>query len=126
MPSKAATDPQLWFGPYIIDASNCTTPSSFGSPPYPTDVSLGSSSVTFADFSIASNSDPFLRSISQPGLRTSSAQSFPLLQRMIGLFIFLLCGVFVKFFALRRGKEIPREDSDLINFLRSIIDIISY
>ena len=38
-----------------MDASNWTTPCSFGNPPYPTEVSLGSSSVTFADFSIASN-----------------------------------------------------------------------
>ena len=44
IPSSAATAPARRVGPCMQEASSWTTPSSFGSPPYPTELSAGSSS----------------------------------------------------------------------------------
>ena len=104
----------------MICASNCTTPSSFGSPPYPTDVSFGSSSVTLADFSMASNSSPFFLKISHPGFKTFLPHCSPRLQRIIGLF-FLTVFDFPNVSEVIAGSDIPSAEIDLINFLRSII-----
>ncbi len=58
-----ATEPPLWVGPCMTAASSSTTPSSLGSPPSPTEWSLGSAS-TMATPSIAASSGscPFLTS----------------------------------------------------------------
>jgi hypothetical protein len=53
-----ATDPALYVRPSITDASSSTIPSAFGSPPYPTLVSLGSTSMTLAPRSTASSAEP--------------------------------------------------------------------
>ena len=66
MPSIAATEPALYVAPSITDASSWTTPSSFGSPPYPTLVSVGSTSMMFAARSTASIALPPAERMSQP------------------------------------------------------------
>src|SRR5712664_2551543 len=61
-----ATDPARCVGPCITLASSSTSPSSLGSPPYPTESSFGSSSTTVTAATTASSvSPPFLR-ISMP------------------------------------------------------------
>jgi hypothetical protein len=57
-PSSAATAPAPRVGPCITDASSCTTPAAFGSPPYPTLVSAGSSSTMFTPRTTASSVSP--------------------------------------------------------------------
>src|SRR6267378_1263580 len=57
-----ATDPARCVGPCMTLASSSTSPSSLGSPPYPTESSLGSSSTTVTAATTASSvSPPFLR-----------------------------------------------------------------
>src|SRR5579863_4747096 len=53
-----ATDPARPVGPCIQLASSSTTPSSLGNPPYPTEVSLGSSSTTVTAAITASSVSP--------------------------------------------------------------------
>ena len=122
IPSIAATDPQLWVGPYIIEASSCTTPFSFGSPPNPTDPSSGSNSVIFADCSTASKRDPFFLRIDQPGLRTFLPHFSPRLHTIIGLCLAgkLFPDLLEIDFAIA-GILRPSIDIVLMNFLLSII-----
>ena len=54
----AATDPARLVGPCMHEASSCTTPSSLGNPPSPTDWSLGSRSTTLTPETIASSVSP--------------------------------------------------------------------
>ena len=49
------TAPALRVGPCIKEASSSTTPSSFGRPPYPTELSFGSSSTMFTPATTASS-----------------------------------------------------------------------
>ena len=79
-------------------------------------MSSGSNSVTLAESSIASRSEPFFLKISQPGLSTFLPHFSPRLQRITGLF-------FEAFFVLANklefsaGRLIPRAEIVLINFL---------
>src|SRR5271168_1461321 len=67
-----ATEPARRVGPCITLASSSVSPSSLGSPPKPTDVSLGSSSTTVtAAIAASSVSPPFCRT-SMPRLRACS------------------------------------------------------
>src|SRR5437773_3141891 len=66
IPSSAPTAPARLVGPCMHDASSCTTPSAFGSPPYPTESSFGSSSSIFTP-SIAASS------VSAPCITRSNA-----------------------------------------------------
>src|SRR5712692_303967 len=70
-----ATDPARCVGPCITLASNSTSPSSLGSPPYPTESSFGSSSTMVTAATTASSvSPPFLRmSIPAPSAWTPLA-----------------------------------------------------
>ena len=54
-PSSAPTAPAFIVRPSMTQASSCTTPSSFGMPPYPTLTSFGSSSFTFTPTIAASS-----------------------------------------------------------------------
>ena len=58
IPSRHATEPARFVGPCMQLASSCTTPSSLGSPPSPTDWSFGLSSTTFTPATIASSGSP--------------------------------------------------------------------
>ena len=100
-----------------MDASNWTIPSSFGNPPYPTEVSLGSSSVTFADFSTASSKPPLFDRISQPGFKTFSPHLLPLLQIIIGP---LLLFSFALIFKIK-GAVAPTAAIFFINFLLELM-----
>src|SRR5260370_19198329 len=70
-----ATDPARCVGPCMTLASSSTSPSSLGSPPYPTESSLGSSSTTVTAATTASRvSPPFLRmSMPRPSALTPLA-----------------------------------------------------
>src|SRR5689334_23717278 len=70
MPSSAATAPARRVGPCTQLASSCTTPSSLGNPPYPTDSSEGSSSWIFTPSTPAS-------SVSVPLVINSTASFTP-------------------------------------------------
>src|SRR4029077_1630087 len=70
MPSIAATAPARLVGPCMQEASSWTTPSSFGRPPYPTELSLGSSSWIFTPSMAAS-------SVSVPRSTSSRARPTP-------------------------------------------------
>src|ERR671916_459505 len=60
MPSSDATAPARLVGPCMQLASSCTTPSSFGRPPRPTEVSSGSSSwMTTPSMAASSGSRPW-------------------------------------------------------------------
>src|SRR5690348_10909751 len=66
IPSSAPTAPARLVGPCMHDASSCTTPSAFGSPPYATESSFGSSSWIFTPSMAAS-------SVSAPCISMSNA-----------------------------------------------------
>ena len=63
MSSSAPTAPARRVGPCMHDASSCTTPSSLGKPPSPTDWSSGSSSVMLTPAMMASSVSAFWRVI---------------------------------------------------------------
>src|SRR5207237_4582022 len=69
---KAPTAPAAPVGPYMTEASNSTSPSALGSPPYPTPSSSGSSSTNTTPSTTASKVLP-------PALRIAMAFSTALI-----------------------------------------------